>query len=126
MRIVAWVALAVVFVGVFSTWTKAGPVTLNGTQGPNNGWLVVIVAALAFVWVAMMGRSSWWGAIGVLGVLGSAGVICWTAIENWIDNGDVLDASVGYGLLLVLVAGAVLAVTAAARGVQLLRGEGSA
>jgi hypothetical protein len=26
-----------VLVGVFSTWTTVGAVTLNGTQGPNNG-----------------------------------------------------------------------------------------
>ena len=35
-------------------------------------------------------------------------MICWTVIENWLDNRDVLDASVGYGLLLVLAGGVAL------------------
>ena len=43
-QVVVWVAIAILVVGVFSTWTVAGPVTLNGTEGPNNGWLVVILA----------------------------------------------------------------------------------
>ena len=37
-------AIAAIVVGVFSTWLTDGPVTLNGTQGPNNGWLVVLIA----------------------------------------------------------------------------------
>ena len=68
----------------------AGPVRLDGTEGPNNGWLVLIVAALALGWVRSMARGSW---IGVLGVLGAGIVIGWTAIENWLDNRQVLDAS---------------------------------
>jgi hypothetical protein len=43
MQLVSRVAIGAVLVGVFSTWTEVGSVTLNGTQGPNNGWLVVIL-----------------------------------------------------------------------------------
>ena len=77
-------------VGVFSTWASDGPVTLNGTQGPNNGWLVLIVAAFALGWTRSMTRGSW---VGVAGVLGAAVVMAWTAIENWRDNQDVLGAT---------------------------------
>jgi hypothetical protein len=73
----------------------------------------------------MMERSSWSGAIGVIGVLGAAVVICWTAIENWADNREVLHASVGYGLVVVVAAGAVLGIAAAQRGVELLRERGA-
>ena len=66
----------------------------------------------------MMERGSW---VGVVGVLASALVIGWTAAENWHDARDVLDAGVSYGLLLVLVASAVLAAAAAVRAVSLLR-----
>lgn len=116
--IIALVAVAAVVVGVFSTWTTVGPVTLNGTQGPNNGWLVVIVAAFALAWTRSLARGSW---IGVVGVFGAAVVIAWTAVENWLDNREVLGASVGYGLVLVIAASAVLAGTAVATALWRLR-----
>ena len=67
---------------------------LDGTQGPNNGWLVLIVAAFALGWIRSMARGSW---VGVLGVLGAAVVIGWTAIENWLDSRDVLGATAATG-----------------------------
>jgi hypothetical protein len=115
---VVWVAIAVAVVGVFLTWTSDGALTLNGTQGPNNGWLVVIVAAFAVGWARSMLRGSW---VGVIGVLGSAAVMAWTAIENWLDNRDVLGATASYGLFLVLAAAVALGATAVASGVKLGR-----
>lgn len=106
---------------MFSTWTTVDSVTLNGTEGPNNGWLVVILALPALAWSRMMERASWTGAIGVVGMLGASLVILWTALENWADNREVLDASVGHGLLLVVAAGATLALAATYRGIELLR-----
>jgi phosphatidylserine/phosphatidylglycerophosphate/cardiolipin synthase-like enzyme len=111
----ARIAIAVVVIGVFLTWTTDEPVTLNGTQGPNNGWLAVIVAGFALGWTWPLRRSSW---IGIAGVLGAAVVIAWTALENWLDNRDVLGASAAYGLVLVVVASVVLAGTAVATVVQ--------
>ena len=107
--------------GVFSTWATAGSVTLNGTEGPNNGWLVVILAVPALWWSRMMERESWSGWVGVVGVLGASLVIVWTALENWADNRAVLGASVGHGLLLVVAAGAMLGLVAAFRGIELVR-----
>jgi uncharacterized membrane protein YhhN len=95
------------------TWTSDGSVDLDGTQGPNNGWLVLIVAAFALGWAGSMARGSW---IGVVGVLGASVVMGWTAIENWLDSRDVLGASASYGLLLVLAASVVLAGAAVAGG----------
>ena len=91
---------------------------LDGTQGPNNGWLVVIVAALALGWVRSMARGSW---VGVVGVAGAGIVIGWTAIENWLDSRQVLGAGVRYGLLIVVAAGVALVCTAAAHGLSLRR-----
>ena len=121
MQLVSWIAVGAALVGVFSTWAKIGPTTLNGTQGPNDGWLVVIVSGFAIVGSRVMERNSWTAAIGALGVLGAALVICWTAIEDWHDNREVFEASAGHGLWLVVVAGVVLAVVAVLRGVELLR-----
>jgi hypothetical protein len=121
LRLVTWIALGLVVVGVFSTWTNAGSLTLNGTEGPNNGWLVVVLVVPALLWSRMMERDSWTGWIGVVGLLGASLVIVWTALENWADNREVLDASVGHGLLLVVAAAAALALAAAFRGLELLR-----
>jgi hypothetical protein len=118
---VAWTALAAVVVGVFSTWTTAGPVTLNGTQGPHNGWLVVILALPTIWWARMMEDSSWRGATGAAGVLGASVVMCWTALESSADAREVLDASLGHGLVLVVVGCVVLAALAVLRGVELAR-----
>ena len=106
----AWVALVVVVVGVFSTWTKDNVATLSGIQGPNDGWLILILAVPALLWWRMSRRGSW---IGVVGLLGASLVMCWTAIDDWRDGREALGASVGYGLLLVIAGSLVLAVTAA-------------
>jgi hypothetical protein len=124
-RAAAWhracrIAVVAVLVGVFLTWLAGGPVGLDGTQGPNNGWLAVILALLALPWLGMLERGSW---VGVLGVLGSGAVICWTALENWLDGRAVLDTSAGLGLVLVVAGGAVLAAAAVAQAVELVRGE---
>jgi len=121
LHLVAMVAIAVAVVGVFCTWTTVGPVTLNGTEGPNNGWLVVMICAFAFGWVRLMRRDTWTGAIGAVGALFAAIVICWTAIENWVGNRDTLGASVGYGLVLVVAAGLALGAAATVRSVELAR-----
>jgi len=118
VALVTRVALAAVVVGVFCTWFTAGPVTLNGIEGPNNGWLCVLLAGPALLWARRMERDSW---VGVVGVLACALVIAWTAAENWVDARRVLEAGVSYGLLLVLVAGVALAAAAVVRGVSLVR-----
>lgn len=121
LRIVPYVAIGAVLVGVFSTWSKAGGVTLNGTEGPNNGWLVVLLAAPTIAWARMMERGSWTGAIGAIGVFGASIVTCWTALKSWDDNREVLHASVGHGLLLVVGASVLLGVAALLRGVEIAR-----
>ena len=96
-------------VGVFSTWTSSGPVSLNGTQGPNNGWLVVIFAFVALGGVRALSRGSW---LGVTAVLGAAVVIFWTGVEGLLDNRDVLGGSTGWGLWLTILAALTLAAVA--------------
>jgi len=118
VRLGVWIAVAAAAVGVFSTWIEDGPVSLNGTQGPNNGWLVLIVAAFALGWSRSMARDSW---IGVVGVLGAAVVMGWTAVEGWVESRDVLGASASYGLLLVVAASVALGAVAVVRGTGLVR-----
>jgi hypothetical protein len=115
-RLVAPGAIAAALLGTFLTWTRDGAVHLAGTDGPNNGWLVVIVSLFAIGWARSMGRGSW---VGVVGVLGSALVLGWTAVENWLDSRAVFGATAGLGLLLVLAAGIALAASAVKHAVEL-------
>ena len=114
----AWLAIAMAALGAFLPWSSDGPVRLDGTEGPNNGWLVLIVAALALTCVRSMARGSW---VGVLGVLGAGLVIGWIAIGNWVDNRQVIDATVSYGLLIVVAASVALVCVAVTNGILRLR-----
>ena len=96
-RLVCRIAVAAVLVGAFVTWVADGPIRLDGTQGPNDGWLAAIVAGLALLWIRMLG--SW---PGVIGVLGSGLIIGWTALDDWLDARAVIGASPRLGLALVL------------------------
>jgi hypothetical protein len=116
-RLASRVAVVSILLGVFLTWVADEGVRLNGTQGPNNGWLAVIMAGLALLWIRMLG--SW---VGVIGVLGSGAVIFWTALENWLDAHATIGASAAPGLVLVLVGSAVLIAAAVAGAVELARG----
>ena len=106
---VASIAVAVAVLGVFLPWTSVGSASLDGTQGPNNGWLVVIVGAFTLGLIRLMARGSW---VGVIGVFAASIVMFWTAAENWLDNRRVLGGTAGYGLVVVIAASAVLAATA--------------
>ena len=111
-------ALVAIVLGVFCTWLAQGALTLSGIEGPNNGWLCILLAVPALLWTRSMERGSW---VGVAGVLLCAVVIGWTAAENWRDGRRVLEAGTSYGLILVLAGCAVLAVSAIVRAVSLLR-----
>ena len=91
--------------------------SLNGTQGPHDGWLVggprgpgAPLGPLA--WRA--GRGSAWWAFSARPL-----VIGWAVLTSWRDSREVLEASVGYGLLLVFAASLALAAAGLARGVEL-------
>ena len=113
-RLVCRIAVAAALVGVFVTWLADGPIRLDGTQGPNDGWLAAIVAGLALLWIRMLG--SW---PGVIGVLGSGLVIGWTALDDWLDARAVMGASPRLGLALVLAGSIALAAVAVVQAVEL-------
>ena len=118
-RTVTRLAVVAVLFGVFVTWLADGPVELDGTQGPNDGWLAAILAVLALPWLTQLERGSW---VGVVGVLGAGLVIGWTALEDWLDARSTIGATVGLGLLLVLAGSAVLVAAALVRAYELGRG----
>jgi hypothetical protein len=99
-------AILLAIVGVFGTWRSAGAVSLDGVQGPHNGWLVIIFALVALAGIGALSRGSWFG---VVTVLGSAAVMIFTAVESVVDDGAVLGGSSGWGVWLTIAAAAVLA-----------------
>jgi peptidoglycan/LPS O-acetylase OafA/YrhL len=107
---VAYLALAAAAIGVFLPWTQDGPVHLDGLDGPNNGWLVLIVAGIALCWMRSMGRGS---LVASAAVCGSALVIGLTAVNDWVDGRRVLDATGAYGVMIVVGASVILAAAAA-------------
>lgn len=78
----------------------------------------VSMAVLALAWSRLLERGSW---VGIVGVLGAAIVMGYTAIESWLENRAVLDATVGWGLLVVMAASVLLRATATVRGVKVVR-----
>jgi hypothetical protein len=98
--------LAIAALSVFLRWTADALVALDGTEGSNDGWLVIIMVAFAAGWTRSLLRGS---RTAVVGVTGAAVVIAWTAVENWYDARQATGAAVSYGLLLVIAASALLA-----------------
>ena len=108
-RPVAWIcraAIALAIVGVFGTWRVAGPVSLDGFEGPHNGWLVIIFGLIALAGVRALARGSWFG---VVTVLGGAAVMISAAVANLVHDDSVMGGRSGWGLWLTVAASVVLA-----------------
>ena len=111
-RPIPWIcraAIVLAIVGVLGTWRNAGPVSLDGVGGPNNGWLVIIFALIALAGVRSLARGSW---LGIVTVLGSAAVMMSTAIHDVVSDNGVLGGSSGWGVWLTVAASAGLAACA--------------
>jgi hypothetical protein len=105
VALICHASIVLAIIGTFGTWRTIGAVSLNGVEGPHNGWLVIIFGLIALAGVGSLSRSSWFG---VVTVLGSAAVIVFTAVESLVDDNSVLGGSSGWGLWLTIAAGAVL------------------
>jgi len=105
-------------VGVFGTWRNADPVSLDGVEGPHNGWLVIIFGLIALAGVGALARGSW---LGIVTVLGSAAIMTWTGVDAIAGDGSTLGGSAGWGVWLTVVASAFLAAAAVLGGFRRLR-----
>jgi hypothetical protein len=112
------IAIAAAIIGAFGTWRNTDAGSLDGLQGPHNGWLVVVFALIALSAVPAMSRGSW---PALVAVLGSTVVMIFTAVENVVDDGSVLGGSSGWGVWLTLAASTLLAGAAVATVVERLR-----
>jgi len=99
-------AVALAIVGVFGAWRTTSAGSLNGVEGPHNGWLVIIFGLIALTGIGSLARGSW---PGIVTALGSAAVIAFTAIENVVDDNGVLGGDSGWGVWLTIAAAVLLA-----------------
>jgi hypothetical protein len=98
-------AVLLAIVGTFGTWRTAGPVSLNGLEGPHNGWLVIIFGLIALAGVGALSRGSW---LGIVTVAGSAAIMLGAPIQDFLDDRNVLGGRSGWGLWLTIAGAAVL------------------
>lgn len=108
---------ALMVIGAFGPWAKALGVSVSGTDGSNDGWLVVAAAVIggALFWGTRVQR---YGAMwGLLGGVAGAGITLYdrSNIQNAINQAGPLGralAQVGWGLNLDLLASISMAVAA--------------
>jgi len=99
----ALVAVGVTLVGVFSTWTSGDAGSLNGVQGPQNGWFAIVYALLGAGVAHALARRSW---PGILATLVAALVILITVV----GNRGIPEFSNGWGYWLTFIGGSLLAI----------------
>jgi len=112
--------IVVAIVGVFGTWRSAGAVSLDGFDGPHNGWLVIIFALIALAGIRSVARRGW---LGIVLVIGCAAVMLLAGAQSVIDDGDVLGGSSGWGVWLTIAASAALAGVTVYAAVMRIRGS---
>ena len=124
-RRLAWIchaAILLAIIGVFGTWRSAAPVSLNGVEGPHDGWLVIIFGLIALAGVRSLSRQGW---LGIVVVLGAACAMLYTAVGDLLDDGAVLGGRPGWGIWLSIGASVVLACGALLAARRRLHGGGA-
>ena len=102
-------AILLAIVGVFGTWRVAGSVSLDGFEGPHNGWFVIVFALIALAGVGSLVRRSW---LGIVDVAGCGAIMVFIAVQNLLDDSDVIGGHAGWGIWLSLGASVVVLATA--------------
>ena len=98
-------AVLLAIAGVFGTWRSVGPVSLDGFEGPHDGWLVIIFALVSLVGVGSLSRG---GRLGFVTVAGGAAAVLFTAVSDLVDDADGLGGRSGWGIWITIAAAALL------------------
>jgi hypothetical protein len=117
----AWIGASALFmlIGAFGPWVKALGMSVSGTDGSNDGWLVVGVVVVGGALVAGTRRYRAAGIWALLAGLAGAAVTLYDRhdVQNRIKSAGAFAqsvASVGWGLNLALIASISLAAAGAA------------
>src|SRR5512140_273510 len=110
--IVSGVAVAGLALGAIGPWAKAlgGLASVGGLDGSNDGWLVLLCAALAAMGLYTFSQNQRGTALALLAGLAASAVALYD--RNRIDNAGPL-VQVGWGLNLALISGAAFTITMA-------------
>jgi hypothetical protein len=101
LALICRASIVLTVVGVFGAWRNAGRVSLDGFEGPHDGWLVIIFALIALAGVRSLARYGW---LGIVTVLGAACAMLFTAVGDLLDDRSVFGGSAGWGLWLCIAA----------------------
>lgn len=104
----AWgiVSAVAIAIGSVGTWVTAGPFSVAGTTGGGDGWITLGIGIVAGLLVAFR-RLPW---LTLPGAIVAVGIGLGDAIRFLgIDGGDWFSVSIGWGLVLVVVASVSLA-----------------
>ena len=107
-------SVVIAIVGVLGTWRTVGAVSLDGLEGPHDGWLVVIFAVVALAGVRSLSRGGW---LGIVTVAVSASAALYTVLSNLVDDASGLGGTSGWGIWLTIAASGMLACCAVAAAV---------
>jgi len=107
-------AILLAVVGVFGTWRSAASFALDGLEGPNNGWIVLLFAPIALAGVGSLVRRGW---LGMITVLGAASAMLYGALVALADGGS------GWGLWLTTAASVLLACVALLAAADRIKGS---
>jgi hypothetical protein len=115
-----WVfgSAALMVVGAFGPWVKALGQSVGGTDGSNDGWLVVAAAVIGGVLFYATRSSRSAGVWALLGGIAGVAVTLYdrSHVQNAIDQGGALAQAlvqVGWGLNLALAASVSMTIAAA-------------
>jgi hypothetical protein len=109
---------ALMLIGAFGPWVKALGVSVSGTDGSNDGWVVVVAALFGGVLAAITYKNRGAGFFALIGGVAGLSTAAYDRnnVQDKISNGgDLLRsvASVGWGLNLCLFASISLAIAGA-------------
>ena len=96
---------------MFGTWRGS----LNGVEGPHDGWLVILFSLVALAGVGSLARG---GRLGVVLVFGCAAANVYFAVSDLVDDREIFGGLGGWGIWLTVAAGLLAAGTAVAVRVQ--------
>jgi hypothetical protein len=119
-RVACYGAIGLAIVGVFGTWRSSGPVSLNGVEGPHNGWLVIVFGLIALAGAGSLSRG---GRLGTVTVLGAACVMVYAAVANVVDDNAALGGRTGWGVWLTIAASVILGGIAVLAAAARIRGS---
>jgi hypothetical protein len=111
-------SVAALTLGAFGPWVRVLGISVNGTDGSNDGWIVAGIALVALLCVLAQHRTALLPVVGLLAGLSGVAITLYDRhhLTTAIDDAGVFGslAGVGWGLNLALAASASVAVQALA------------